>query len=128
MKFETLLAVLMGNAASTVSKGVATAGVGAAAYTFSPWAWAAALAGAAMSFYFEPEKQPKEVRRLIYGILAMGFAAAIAAAVVPHVPLLGWTGNIELWVRAAALGLSIRFIWEQGKRIASGWKRTDGVR
>ncbi|WFC43164.1 hypothetical protein [Pseudoxanthomonas sp. SE1] len=128
MKFETLLGVLLANAPSTISKGVATAGVSAAAYTFSPWAWAAALAGAAMSFYFEPEKQPKEVRKVIYGILAMGFAAAVVAAVVPHIPLLQWTGNIELWARAAVLGLSIRFLWEQGKRIASGWKRTDGAR
>lgn len=108
MKLETIAAVL--------PKAVSTGGVGAAMLTLSPWAWAAALIGAALSFYFEPEKTPKEVRKLLFGIVATGFAAALVAAAAPHVPLLGWTENIDVGVRAGLLGLSVRFLMEQGKK------------
>lgn len=102
--------------AQIAGKSIATAGVGAGLVTITPWAWAFALCGATLALYFEPEHKPKQLWMVLFGIIASGFGAALLAASVPHAPMLGWTGNIDLSVRAGLCGLAFRFLWEQGKK------------
>ena len=112
--------------AAGASKAVSTAGVSVAFFTLTPWTWAAALLGAAASYYFEPEHTPATARKLVFGIMAMGFAGALFGAALPHVPFMAWSANVDVTVRAGLCALSIRYLFTQGKRLLSGWKRTDG--
>jgi hypothetical protein len=108
------------------AKAVATAATAAGAFGLTWWAVAAALVGAAAAYHFEPEQVPAKVPRLIFGIFATGFAAAFAAVAAPHIPFMGWTDAIPIGVRAGLLGLTIRFLIDQGKRLARGWRQTGG--
>lgn len=105
-----------------VTKGLATAAASVAVFGLTWWAIAAALIGAFASYHFEPERRPKGLSKLVFGIFAMGFAAAFTAVAIPHFPLFAWTAAISVEVRAGLLGLSIRFIFEQWKRLARSYK------
>ena len=121
MKYEAI--------ATAISKGLAagsTATVSVGLLTLTPWTWAAALIGAAASYYFEPEQTPETLKRILFGILAMGFAGALMGAALPHAPFMAWTSNVDVTVRAGLCALMVRFLYSQGKRLMSGWKRTDG--
>lgn len=113
-------------ASALLAKAVATAGAAIAVFGLSWWAIAAALIGAIASFHFEPEHAPKGALKLAFGIVAMGFAAAFVAVALPNIPLMGWSDGILIEVRAGLLGLTIRWLVEQGKRIASGWQPRAG--
>jgi hypothetical protein len=108
--------------AGIAAKAIATAGAAVAVFGLTWWALVAALIGAAASYHFEPEQVPSKASRLVFGIVAMGFAAALAAVALPHFPGLGWTEKIQIEVRAGLLGLSIRFLLEFGKQLIAGWK------
>ena len=108
-------------AAGLAAKGVATAGAAIAVFGLTWWAVAAAVIGAVASYHFEPEQKPKGAVKLVFGIVAMGFAAAMLAVALPSVPFCGWTAEIPVEVRAGLLGLSVRWIIEQGKRIGGSY-------
>lgn len=107
------------------SKALATASMSVAVFGLNWWAIAAALIGAMASYHFEPEKQPKGLGKLVFGIFAMAFASAMLAVALPSIPLCSWTGDIAIEVRSGLLGISIRFIWEQGRRIGRAYKRKE---
>jgi len=121
MKMEAAAAVT-----SKVLATASTAGVSVGILTLTPWTWAAALIGAAASYYFEPEQTPETAKRILFGVLAMGFAGALMGAALPHAPFMAWTANVDVTVRAGLCALMVRFLYSQGKRLLSGWKRTDG--
>lgn len=98
-----------------------------AAFGLTWWAVAAAITGAFASYHFEPEQRPKGLGKLLFGIFAMGFVAALLSSAVPKVPMFAWTGEIPVEVRAGLLGVSIRFLYEQGRRLAQGYKKTGGT-
>lgn len=105
--------------AAAAAKVLATGGASAGLFGLTPWGWAAALIGAAMSYYFEPEQTPDKALRIAFGIFAMAFFAGTAAVLLPHVPLFGIgeaAAKAPPEALAGALGLSIRFLWEQGRR------------
>ncbi len=110
---------------ATVAVITKTVTTGAAAWMFlgvTPWAWVAAFIGATLSYYFEPEHTPKTAAKMLFGIFAMGFAAALLAAASPHIPWFGigeFAGKVSLEVRAGLLGLSIRWIFAALKLLAS---------
>lgn len=104
---------------ATAAKAVATGAVAASVFDLSYWSVAAAIVGAAVSYHFEPEQQPKRLAGLIFGVFASGFAAAFLAAASPQLPGFGWTSAIDITLRAGLLGISIRFLSEQVRRIAS---------
>lgn len=108
-------------AAGFAAKGVATAGAAVAVFGLTWWAVAAAVLGAIASYHFEPEQKPKGALKLAFGIVAMGFAAAMLAVALPHVPMLGWSGAILVEVRAGLLGLTVRWLLEQAKRIGGNF-------
>lgn len=110
------------NLSIVVAKALATAGASVAVFGLSWWALAAALVGAFASYHFEPEQRPRGLGKMLFGIFAMAFAAAMLAVAAPAVPLFVWTGQIAVEVRAGLLGLTIRFIYEQGKRLTRGYK------
>lgn len=70
--------------AGIAAKAIATAGAAVAVFGLTWWALVAALIGAAASYHFEPEQVPSKASRLVFGIVAMGFAAALAAVAFPH--------------------------------------------
>lgn len=107
-----------------VAKAVATAGTSIAVFGLSWWAIAAATIGAFASFHFEPEHRPNKLTGLIFGIFSTAFAAAFLAAAIPHFPMMGWTAGIVVEVRAGLLGLCIRFIFEQFRRVGRGYKQS----
>lgn len=107
-------------------KAVATAGAAVIAAGLTWWAIAAAIVGAVASLHFEPEHVPAKLSRLIFGIFAIGFAAALVAAAAPAFPGFAWTGRIPVEVRAGLLGLSVRFLFEWGKRLAGTGKKVEG--
>ncbi|MDI9240753.1 hypothetical protein QLQ15_17760 [Lysobacter sp. LF1] len=109
-----------------VGQAMAAFGVAATAHGLTWWAIASALIGAAASFYFEPEQLPDKALKLLGGILAIAFCAVLLSIAVPHVPLFGWTENVPIAVRAGLLGVSVRFLIEQGKRIGRNWKPSGG--
>lgn len=107
--------------AGLAAKAVATAGAAIAVFGLTWWAVAAAVVGAVASYHFEPEQKPKGAITLVFGIIAMGFAAAMLAVALPSIPLCGWTGDIPVEVRAGLLGLSVRWIIEQAKRVGGAY-------
>jgi len=104
------------------SKGVATAAASVAVFGLTWWAVSAALVGAFASYHFEPEKRPQGLGKMIFGIFAMAFFAALLAVAIPKVPLFSWSSEILVEVRAGLLGLTIRFIYEQGRRMLRGYR------
>lgn len=106
------------------AKAFATATASVAVFGLTWWAVAAALVGAVASYHFEPEKRPKGLGKTIFGIFAMGFLAAIVASQIHKVPGFGWSGEILVEVRAGFLGVTIRFLYEQGKRLLRAYKTT----
>ncbi|MDR1076379.1 MAG: hypothetical protein LBL59_08825 [Xanthomonadaceae bacterium] len=113
--------------AAITFKTIATSAGAVSIFGLSPWAWVAAIVGAAASYYFEPEQAPDKALRLAFGIAAMAFAAAMVAMILPHLPVIGETaGKIDVEVRAGALGLSVRVLHEQGRRILSGYRLRGG--
>jgi hypothetical protein len=91
-----------------VTAAVAKAASGAAisaAFALTPWAVVAAIVGAAVSLHFQEASGAKGVGRLVLGIGALGFLAAMIAAGVPHAPGFGWTDAIPVAVRAGFLGV-----------------------
>lgn len=84
----------------------AAAAVGFASMT--PWAWVAAVLGAAASFYFEPSRRPRAIPELAFGIFSMAFLAACCALGLPHVAIFGVAEiaqAIPLDVRTGACGI-----------------------
>lgn len=76
-----------------------------AAFALTPWAVVAALVGAAVSLHFQEAAGAKGIGRLLLGIGALAFLAAMIAAGVPHAPGFGWTEQIPIAVRAGFLGV-----------------------
>lgn len=105
--------------ADAAAKAVTTAGVAASLFGLTWWAVAFAVIGAAASYHFEPKKLPAKATRLALGILATAFAAAIVATALPHVPGCKWSGDIDVEIRAGILGLTVRVLYEQGRRLLS---------
>lgn len=99
-------------------KAVATAISAVAMFELTWGAIAAAIVGAAASYHFEAEQKPAKLPRLFFDIFATGFAAAFAAVAAPHVPLLAWSADIPLGIRAGLLGLLVRPMYHFGKRWA----------
>lgn len=89
---------------ATVAKAVGGASL-SAAFALTPWAVAAAIVGAATSLHYQDGAAAKGVVRLLLGIFALGFLAAMIAAGIPHVPACGWTENIPVAVRAGFVGV-----------------------
>lgn len=108
------------------SQAVATAGAAAVTFGLTWWAVAAAIVGAVAALHFEPEYVPARVPRLIFGIFATGVAAALVAVAAPHFPGFGWSGQIPIEVRAGLLGLSIRYLFEWGKRLTGATRKVEG--
>ena len=107
------------NAASLVQ----SVAIGAtAAFGLTWWAWAAALGGAAASYHFENEKEPATLIKLVVGILAVGFAAAMLASALPYFPGMTWTSAILIEVRAGLLGLVANPGIQLFRRLISSWK------
>jgi hypothetical protein len=96
----------------------ATAVASATMFGLTWWAIAAAVIGAAASHHFEPEQVPSKLPRLIFGIFAVGFFAALAAVAAPHLPLLKWSVDIPLGVRAGLIGVLLPALYRLGKRWA----------
>lgn len=120
MKLET---------AAAAAKVLATGGASAGLFGLTPWGWAAALIGASLSYYFEPEQTPDKAVKIAFGVLAMAFFAGMAAVLMPHVPWFGIgdaASKAPPEALAGVLGLSIRFIWEQGRRLGAAKKPTAG--
>lgn len=106
--------------AAVVTKSVTT-GI-AAAFGVTWWAAAAALIGAAASLYFERGAEPSSLARLVAGILIFAFIAALIASALPHVPLFGWSAEVNVEVRAGLLGVFAQPIVRTTRRIIEGWK------
>jgi hypothetical protein len=102
---------------ATVSKSVAAGGAAVTLFDLSWWSVATALIGAAASYHFESEQKPTALPRLLFGISATAFCAALAAAAAPQIPGLAWAGGIDIAIRAGLLGVSVRALYEQGRRI-----------
>jgi hypothetical protein len=110
--------------AALAAKAVSTGAGAWALLGISPWAWVAAFIGAVASYYFEPEHTPGGALKVLFGVFAMGFAAALVAAVLPFLPLgIGAVANqVSLEVRAGLMGLTIRFLFETGRRLGRSWR------
>lgn len=107
--------------AAEVAKAAATSGVAAAgAFGLTWWALAAALAGAVLSLHFERAQAPSTLWRLLFGIVALGFLAALLAAFTSHLPpILGFSlSEVPIAVRAGLLGLFASPIYRRLRREA----------
>lgn len=105
--------------AAAVAKGVSTGGAAAMMFGLTWWAVASALIGAAVSLHFEPEPPTVKVPRLVFGVLSVGFAAAMVAAASPHIPMISWTADVPVEIRAGLLALLVRPGYAFGKRWAA---------
>lgn len=94
-----------------VKTGATVATAAAIAFGLNGWAVAAALAGAAASVHFEKEAEPSTLLRLLLGITAMGFLAAMLASALPKIPGFAWTGDISVAVRAGILGVFVNQLY-----------------
>lgn len=97
---------------------VATSATSAGLAGLGPWAWAAAVCGAAASLYFERERAPKQAAMIAFGILAMAFLAAVAAVWMPLLPTVGaYFEQIPADARAGAFGLFAGVIYQHLRTI-----------
>lgn len=105
--------------ATIAAKSVATGGAAVMMFGLTWWAVAIALVGAALSLHFEPEQLTVKVTRLVFGVLAVGFVAAVLAAALPHFPLIAWTADVPVEIRAGLLAVVVRPGYALGKRWAA---------
>lgn len=112
--------------AKAAAGGMASGATAMAVFGLSWWAWAAAMVGAAAQFHFELDRAPETLLKLVIGIAAVGFAAAMLASGIPHFPYMGWTSNILVEVRAGLLGLVANPAIHLLRRLISTTKHPQG--
>lgn len=99
-----------------------TTAIAVSIYDITWYSVATALIGAAASFYFESDQTPKKIPVLCIGIVLIAYTAVLVAIVIPVIPGFAWSGVVDVSLRAGILGVSIRFLWEQIRRVCSTWR------